>query len=178
MLPGGDKGTLSTSRFSLPQLQPPKDSLLALLDIPSTAKLHTPITMHLTVRNQRPLRSANVVVQLDLDPVTDGFIVSGLRQGRLPVLLPGAEERLTWNLIPVECGYVKVPKIRVTDRRNVIDSQLAANANANAAAGKPAQSEGEEVRVVDMRTDVQVAGQATASVTVDGPHVGTILVTA
>ena len=94
------------------------------------------------------------------------------------MLLPGAEERLTWNLIPVECGYVKVPKIRVTDRRNVIDSQLAANANANAVAGKPAQSEGEEVRVVDMRTDVQVAGQATASVTVDGPHVGTILVTA
>ena len=154
LLPDAAKGSLSITRFSLPQLRPPTEGLVALLDVPSTAKLHTPISMHLIVRNQRPKKSANVVIQLDLDPVTDGFILSGLRQGRLPVLLPGAEERLTWNLIPVECGYIKIPKIKVTDRRNVIDAQLPANVSA---ATKP---EGEEVEVVDIRVDVQAEGKS------------------
>jgi len=35
------------------------------------------------------------------------------------MLLSGAEEKLTWNLIPVECGHVKVPRIRVIDKRKV-----------------------------------------------------------
>lgn len=130
------------------------DDLIALLDIPSTAKLHSPISMHLTVRNLRPARSANVVIQLDLDPMSDSFIVSGIRQGRLPVLMPGAEERLTWNLIPVECGHVKIPKIKLTDRRPVIDAQLPANS----ASGKPAQAEGEDVDIVDVRMELQMDG--------------------
>ncbi|TCD61939.1 hypothetical protein EIP91_007679 [Steccherinum ochraceum] len=166
LLSDGSKGSLSTSSFSLPRLEPPTDGLIALLDIPSVAKLHSPVSMHLIVRNNRPTRSANVVVQLDLDPVTDGFIVSGLRQGRLPVLMPGAEERLTWNLIPVECGYVKIPKMKVTDRRAVIDAQLP-----NASGGK---AEGEDVAVVDVRMDVQPGDGASA--VVYGPRTGTILV--
>jgi hypothetical protein len=34
--------------------------------------------------------------------------------------MPGAEERVRWKLIPVECGYVKVPGIKVVDRRKAI----------------------------------------------------------
>lgn len=148
------------------------DGLVALLDIPSTAKLHAPITMHLTIRNQRPSKAANVVIQLDLDPVSDSFIVSGIRQCRLPVLLPGAEERVSWNLIPVDCGYVKIPKIKVTDRRNVIDAQVPAHS----AAGKPPLTEGEDVQVVDVRTDVSVPSDAVGATTSDGSRRGTILV--
>jgi hypothetical protein len=50
----------------------------------------------------------------------DGFVVSGLRNGRVPVLLPGSEEKLFWNILPIECGFVKVPRIKVTDRRKAI----------------------------------------------------------
>ena len=97
--------------------------------------------MKLTVRNLRSAGAANVVVQVEFDPA-DGFVVAGLRSGRLPILLPGGEEVLTWNLIPIECGYVKVPIIKVTDRRPV------AGAGADASEG-----DGEVVPVVDVRRD-------------------------
>ena len=53
----------------------------------------------------------------------DGFVVSGLRNGRVSVLLPGSEDKLIWSIIPIECGYVKVPRIKVTDRRKAIPAQ-------------------------------------------------------
>ena len=63
----------------------------------------------------------------------DGFVVSGLRNGRVPVILPGSEEKLIWNIIPIECGFVKVPRIKVTDRRKAIpDSQAPKEIGANA----------------------------------------------
>ena len=68
------------------------------------------------MRNRRPTKSANVVVQVEFD-AADGFVLAGLRSGRVPVLLPGAEEELRWNMVPVECGLVRVPRIRVVDRR-------------------------------------------------------------
>lgn len=132
---------MTTSRFALPQLKPPTDGLIALLDVPTTAQLHVPLSMCLTIRNARPTRSANVVVQVDFDP-SDGFILAGLRSGRIPTLLPGGEEVLTWNMIPVECGYARVPRIKVTDRRNTSGS-----------GDGPADSEGEVVPVVDVRWD-------------------------
>lgn len=105
-----------SSRFPLPSLRPPQDGLVALLDVPTQAQLHTPTQMKLTVRNLRSAGAANVVVQVEFDPA-DGFVLAGLRGGRLPILLPGGEEVLTWNLVPTECGYVKVPTIKVNDRR-------------------------------------------------------------
>ena len=30
-----------------------------------------------------------------------------------PLVLLGVEERVTWIVIPIECAYVKVPRIRV-----------------------------------------------------------------
>jgi hypothetical protein len=36
------------------------------------------------------------------------------------MLLPETEATLFWKLIPVECGFVKVPKIKVIDRRKAI----------------------------------------------------------
>ena len=49
-----------------------------------------------------------------------GFVVAGLRSGRIPILLPGAEETVTWRLIPVECGHVSVPRMRIMDKRRAL----------------------------------------------------------
>lgn len=118
-MPSGEPGPLSITKFTLPLLKPPTDDLVALLDLPPTGKLHTPMIMKLTVRNDDPSRTAVVTVHLEPDP-SDGFVVAGLRSGRLPMLLPETETTVIWKLIPVECGFVKVPKMKVVDRRNAI----------------------------------------------------------
>ncbi|KAF7792767.1 hypothetical protein EIP86_003865 [Pleurotus ostreatoroseus] len=148
ILDNGGYGSLGTSIFRLPSLQPPRDGLIALLDVPTTANLHVPVPMRLVIRNQRLSRSANVVVQLEFD-AADGFVLAGLRSGRIPILLPGGEEVLTWNIIPVECGLVRVPHIKVTDRRAPVGSH----------GGTPLEGqtelEGEDVEVVDIRRDAR-----------------------
>ncbi|KZP28516.1 hypothetical protein FIBSPDRAFT_917686 [Athelia psychrophila] len=137
--PNGDHPiSASTSRFSLPPLEPPTEGLVALLTIPPSAKLHQPITMSLKIRNLHPSRSANVTVQLEPDTF-DAFVVSGIRSGRVPILLPGGEEELVWRLIPIECGYQNVPKIKVVDLRSRVSAEV--------------EGEGEAVNVVDLRWD-------------------------
>lgn len=161
MLPDGKQGTLSTSRLKLPPLKPPSDGLVALLKVPNTAKLHEPIPLQLTIRNGHPTKSANIIVQLEPDPITDGFVVAGLRSGRLPILIPGGEEEVRWNLIPVECGWVQVPKIKVMNRRPPFPSPQ----------GQEAELEGENVDIVDVRWDSR-SGESSADVriSVDAPR--------
>ncbi|CCL99236.1 uncharacterized protein FIBRA_01251 [Fibroporia radiculosa] len=144
ILPEGTQGSLSVSRFPLPQLRPPTDGLVALLDIPPIAKLHVPFLLRLVIRNGHPSRAANVVIQLEIDS-SDPIIVSGLRSGRIPIILPGAEETLVWKLIPIECGAVKIPRIKVMDRRKDIHSLASLEAEPD--------HEGEIVRIVDIRSD-------------------------
>lgn len=84
------------------------------------------------------------MISVTLDPQpSDGFVVAGLRSGRLPLVLPGAEERVTWNVIPIECGYVKVPRVKVMDHRRGEGGALGASGEK--------EQEGEAVRVVDVR---------------------------
>jgi len=129
-------------------LRPPLDTLVALLDVPPQANLHIPITLTLTIRNYHPTRSANITVHLEPDSL-DSFVVSGLRSSRVPVLLPGSEEKLVWRMIPIECGYVKVPRIKVIDRRKAIP--LSQNSGES---GMPNDaSSGDIVKVVDVRGD-------------------------
>ncbi|KAJ7772064.1 Gryzun, putative trafficking through golgi-domain-containing protein [Mycena maculata] len=147
ILESGDRGPLSTSVFPLPPLRPPIDSIIALLDVPPTAKLHVPLTLSVTIRNRHPSRSANVTIQLEPDP-TDGFVVAGLRSGRVPIMLPGGEEKVTWRLIPIDCGYVKVPRIKIVDKRRAISSaQGLREPNAEV------ETEGEVVKIIDVRLD-------------------------
>jgi trafficking protein particle complex subunit 11 len=71
---------------------------------------------------------------------------SGLRNARVPVLLPGSEEKLIWN---IECGYVKVPRIKVIDGRKAISSSQDTNepgANTEGFAG-------DVIKVIDLRRD-------------------------
>lgn len=100
----------------------------------------------MTVRNRHPTRSANIVVQLEPE-ASDGFVAAGLRHGRMPILLPGCEGKLTWNLIPVECGFVRIPKIKVLNRRVVIDAQ------AHSGAAQGFEDDAELVEIVDWRWD-------------------------
>lgn len=138
---------VSTSTFPLPSFVPPVDELLALLSVPPTAKLHVPTTLTLTIRNYHPSRSASIAIQLDLDP-SDGFVIAGLRSGRVPILLPGSEEKLTWQVVPIECGYVKVPRIKVMDlRRAVGDVETETEG---------LESKGEVVKVIDVRFDRRI----------------------
>lgn len=179
ILRDGSHGSLSKTTVSLPALNPPGDTLVALFDIPPTATLHVPVSMTVTIRNYHPTRSANVTVQMEPE-VTDGFIVAGLRSGRVPVLLPGGEERLEWTLIPLECGYQSIPRIRILDRRKAIP-------------GVPATTEevpvdgstGEPVKLIDLRRDerrlIQADGQgeegeATIRLLESGSNFGGVLV--
>ncbi|KAI5826272.1 hypothetical protein K523DRAFT_419385 [Schizophyllum commune Tattone D] len=136
----GDRGPESTAIFPLPALRPPTDGLIALLDAPAVAQLHQPALMTLVVRNNHPTRAANVHVALEPDPA-DAFVVAGVRAARLPVLLPGGEERVRWRVIPIACGLVRAPRVRVVDRRRAGVTQE----------GGEVAEEGEPVRVVDVR---------------------------
>lgn len=131
-----------TTTYHLPAMQPPSDGLIALLKVPSMMTLHRPTPLVLLVRNYHRSRSANITVHLETD-AQDGFVVAGLRNGRLPILLPGAEEKVVWQLVPLESGYVKLPNIRVVDRRRTLPQPT----------GGETHSEGETVRVVDIRID-------------------------
>ncbi|KAF7315077.1 hypothetical protein MIND_00021900 [Mycena indigotica] len=139
------QGPLTTSVFPLPPLRPPMDGLIAILDVPATAQLHVPITLTITVRNGQPTRSANVTVQLDPD-AEDSFVIAGLRSGRIPILLPGDEETIQWRLIPIECGYVKVPRLKIMDKRRAIPT-----AQRESNASSEMETEGDVVRIVDAR---------------------------
>ncbi|PIL33423.1 hypothetical protein GSI_04045 [Ganoderma sinense ZZ0214-1] len=163
VLPDGGNGAQATTSFSLPPLRPPSDGLVALLDAPTTARLHAAIPLRLTIRNRHPTRSANVTVQLEPE-ASEAFVVAGLRHGRMPILLPGAEESVTWNLIPVECGLVRVPNIKVLDRRSAV--QVAQQQ------GEQGQPEGEEVRIVDVRWEARQEGAEAEDSPVSKPRMG------
>ncbi|KJA28858.1 hypothetical protein HYPSUDRAFT_33253 [Hypholoma sublateritium FD-334 SS-4] len=163
VLKNGDHGAKSITHCALPSLRPPRDNLVALLDVPPKATLHAPILMTLTIRNYHPTRAANVVVQLEPDSL-DGFVVAGVRNGRVPVLLPGAEEVLVWRVVPIECGYLKLPRVKVVDRRRGVP-------HAEGGATPETAPLGEVIKVVDLRRDarLQVAnteGATEAEVTI------------
>jgi hypothetical protein len=141
----GERGSPTISAFPLPSLSPPVEGLVALMGVPPTATLHVPTTLTLTLRNYHPSRSANVTVQLELD-ASEGFVIAGLRSGRVPILMPGSEEKLTWELIPIECGYVKVPRIKVMDLRRAAVSETESGTEG-------VEAKGEVVKVIDVRID-------------------------
>jgi hypothetical protein len=131
------------------------EDLVALLDVPPKASLHVPVSMTLTIRNYSPTRSSNITVHLEPDPL-DSFVVSGMRTGRVPVLLPGTEEKLVWRIIPLECGYVRIPRIKVMDRRRAIPTSQIPGENVPA----PEGSTGDPVKVIDLRHDAWVDSES------------------
>ncbi|KAF8891851.1 Gryzun, putative trafficking through golgi-domain-containing protein [Infundibulicybe gibba] len=167
----GQYSPIFTSAFPLPPLSPPVEGLVALLDAPPSATLHVPFSLSLIIRNHHPSRAANITVHLEPE-ASDGFVVAGLRSGRLPVLLPGSEEKVTWRLIPLECGNIKIPSIRVADRRKT---------PATEAQPTEKESDGDLVKIIDIRLDERQVPSAPGVPSGTGepghaPHLGTILV--
>ena len=155
IMPNGDHGPLNTSRFPLPDLLPPRPGIVALLELPPSAKLHDPIHAHLIIRNHHPTRTASLTVQLEPD-ATDSFLVAGQRNARVPTLLPGAEVQLAWSLVPIECGFVRIPKIRVTDKRKTGSATSSTEQQQPPPPPLPAEDEGVPVPVISMRRSKKV----------------------
>ena len=109
--------------------------LVALLQVPPIGRLHEPMGVVLVVRNESLVRTGNVSVSVvgmggpgSGEAEGDGasgsqqqqqFVVAGIKNGRLGVVLPGEEVRVEWVVVPLECGYLKVPRVRVLDWRGV-----------------------------------------------------------
>lgn len=90
-------------------------------------------------------------MQLEPD-ANDAFLIAGQRKALVPMLLPGAEAQLVWSLIPMECGFIRVPKIQVVDKRK--SGLIASSATADE---PPAtEEEGTPVRVFDLRREERV----------------------
>ena len=74
--------------------------------------------------------------------------MAGIRNGRLPSLISGAEEKIVWQLIPLECGpSVSLPIIKVTDSRRtqeIAESQ---------ALDVPLDANADNIRIVPVRLD-------------------------
>jgi trafficking protein particle complex subunit 11 len=96
--------------LSLPDLKPPTFGLTILIEPPATVKLHMPFTLDVKVRNNDPHRSADL--NFGLEPA-EGFVTAGFRNGVLPLLLPGTEEFISFNLIPISVGNVKLPIFKI-----------------------------------------------------------------
>ncbi|KAG8758578.1 hypothetical protein FRC14_007889 [Serendipita sp. 396] len=109
---------LATTAILLPELYPPQLGLSVIVNPPATAKLHSPFTLSIKIRNSDPLLSADL--SFSLEP-TDAFVIAGMRAGRLPLILPDTEEALSFNLIPTIVGVVKLPLFKV-QRVEVEDS--------------------------------------------------------
>lgn len=126
----------------------------------------------MTLRNHHPSRSASLTVQLEPD-ASDAFLIAGQRKSLVPMLLPGAEVQLVWSLIPMECGFVRVPKIQVVDKRKA--GLIASPANDESPA--PPEEEGTPVRVFDLRREERVEvveTDETSEGTPGGANVGSI----
>lgn len=120
----GKSGPLATTLIELPILRVPQPNspLVALLSAPPNRRLHAAFILTLRIKNLASVpselrRAANITVDLSTDDNSAAWAITGIRSARIPILLPGTEEILRWCLIPLECGFIKLPKIRVLDRR-------------------------------------------------------------
>ena len=141
---------MAKTRIELSSFQPPSDGLIALLHVPPLGYLHQPFPLELVIRNSHPARSACPAVSIEFEQ-SESFVVAGVRNARLPLLVPGAEEKVIWNLIPLECGpSVPLPRIRVVDKRRDDEKREGAIAEDDMVA--------DDVPVIDVRNDRRRAG--------------------
>lgn len=101
---------VTTTAIMLPELTPPHVGLTIVIDPPAQVVLHRPFMLSAIVRNNDPLRSADLTFTLE---PSDGFVIAGLRSGALPLLLPGTESTVSFSLIPLTTGIIKLPIFKV-----------------------------------------------------------------
>lgn len=105
---------IATTEVLLPTFSAQPDSVYAALELPETGVLHVPFTAVLRIHNRHPWKTLDAYFQLE---ASDHFVVSGLRAGSLPLLIGGSEERIPFSLIPISCGIVRLPTVKITQRK-------------------------------------------------------------
>ncbi len=137
----------SVTSILLPNLRPPNLGTIVLLEPPTTARLHVPFTLAVRLRNN-DLRHASEL-SLSLEP-SEGYVVAGLRTGSLPLLLPGTEQTLLFNLIPIMAGLTRLPVFRVSQR--VAERTVGGSPRASIDGEAKKSTIGEQfIEVLDMR---------------------------
>ncbi|CAE6461506.1 unnamed protein product [Rhizoctonia solani] len=104
----------SISIVTLPALKEPDDELIARAHLPPFAKLHEPFSLHLTIENRGQTRTADVGITLEH---TESFVCAGPRVIQIPALLPGTSTDVYLDVVALSVGHVKLPRVRVQDRR-------------------------------------------------------------
>ncbi|KAG8690818.1 hypothetical protein FRC11_008923 [Ceratobasidium sp. 423] len=104
----------SISTITLPAPKEPDDELIARAHLPPFAKLHEPFSLHITIENCGQTRTADVSVTLE---TTESFVCAGPRALQIPALLPGTSTDVYLDVVALSVGYVKLPRVRVQDRR-------------------------------------------------------------
>ncbi|EJD46843.1 hypothetical protein AURDEDRAFT_86850 [Auricularia subglabra TFB-10046 SS5] len=152
----GNEESTATTSISLPQLTPPGDDLVAFVEPPATTRLHVPFTLRLVIQNRHASRTADLALQLEPN---EHFVLSGLRSGRVPLLIAGAQEELFFNAIPLTCGELRLPAIKLLDRRSAVAPTDPYGDGRPASPAHNAQAEAElvSVPVRDARFDAQTA---------------------
>ncbi|EUC61804.1 glutathione transferase omega-1 [Rhizoctonia solani AG-3 Rhs1AP] len=104
----------SISTITLPALKEPDDELIARAHLPPFAKLHEPFSLHLTIENCGQTRTADLAITLE---TTEAFVCAGSRALQIPALLPGTSTDVYLDVVALSVGYVRLPRVRVQDRR-------------------------------------------------------------
>jgi hypothetical protein len=91
-------------------------------------------------------------------------------------MLPGGEEKITWRLIPIDCGYVRVPRMKIVDKRRAI-----ASAQGLREPNAEVETEGDLIKIINVRLDRarerKVAGRVSVESVEDGDaRLDTVLV--
>jgi len=105
-----------------------------------------PVKCSLSLHNTNSQSTARVQLRAEQN---DSFIIDGLRQGVLPIMVPEAVIVLEFVLIPLACGSLSIPDIRVWDIREYVKE------------GEQSAEEqlGREIRVVDSRKPEETQGE-------------------
>jgi trafficking protein particle complex subunit 11 len=77
--------------------------------------LHQPGNLTLILRNPASGKAANLLVSMEPD---ENFVSAGMKSGRVGILPPGEGTELLWRVVPMECGWVETPKVKVVNVRD------------------------------------------------------------
>ncbi|KAG9086628.1 hypothetical protein FRC06_003000 [Ceratobasidium sp. 370] len=117
----GETIPISTSKITLPALQEPEDELVALAHLPPFTTLHAPFPLHITIENRARGRTADIILTLE---TTDQFVCAGPRTAHIAAVLPGTTTDVYFTVVPLSVGFIRLPRIRVQDRREDPPSEV------------------------------------------------------
>ncbi|PVF96750.1 hypothetical protein CPB86DRAFT_736228 [Serendipita vermifera] len=140
------KNQSTVTRIILPELHPPDFGLSVIIDPPTAVELHQPFILNVSIRNHDASRSAELSFTIEQ---ADGFVAAGFRTGVLPLLLPGTGDSLSFQLVPISVGLVKLPVFKL---QRIVKDESAPTERTESGASLDNRP-GEVVPIVDQRWD-------------------------